>query len=1244
VIDGDTKPGAVPGSSPGADDALADDALADDAARRRIATDLGTTLFVAAGAGSGKTTQLVERVVALVLAGTPMEAIAAITFTDKAADELRQRVRAALQQRAGGTGGTVATATLADRGDALPDGGDEAERCRRGVEQLDQAALCTLHAFAQRILTAYPVEAGLPPAVAVLDEIASDIDFEERFQAFYAELISRPDLERTLTLALELGITPEQLRAVAERFDDNWDLVRVAERPIPEPPPLDLTPVLVAGRELLAACRLVGPGDNLAAYVQGWLPPWLEQLEAAIDRGTDDIDLMDLVLHGAAPNPRSWGGNAWDRTSFGSAKRARDALKGLCDPKIEGSALAPVVDALVEPILARLGDELAHFTLRQAEARRRAGRLSFHDLLVLCRAVVRDRAHGPRIRRELAQRYQALLLDEYQDTDPLQLDIVRAIAVPPETGDDGPPRPGHLFFVGDPKQSLYRFRRADIDLFLRTPGLVLAEPVSLTSNFRSTPPIIDWINHVFAQLITPATADDGSQAQPPFEALSPLPASRLAGPAVTVLGAQAHPHKTPVGAQREAEAVDVAALIDRIVAEGWEVRPAGGGPPVPARRRDIAILIPARTVLGQLEAALRAAGIPYRLDTGSLVYAADEVRTLLLALRVIDDPTDDLAVVSVLRSPLYGCSDVDLYRWRRQRGGTWSALAPRPDRLDGDDPVWDALADLRERIEARPWRTPSEQLDSLVRDRRVLETALAGPSPLDAWHRVRFVVEQARAWSDAGGRFLRDYLDWTKRQTGLTGRVAEAVLDDEDGTASSEGDRDGRRLADAEDAVRVLTVHGAKGLEFPITIVCGFNSPGGNRQRGVQVAFGADGQTLRLRSGLEQQGFDATKAIDEQMDQHERIRLLYVACTRARDHLAVSVHRVEPSAKTERRRYTGAQLLAPCVVPSDQQELPSGRQLLLPAVTGGPAHPDTVAEAAPPPPAVRDLAAWRAARHELIATARLPRSVSATRLAAEALGPELADTSAMATGLLVDEDDDRFEELAGAPAPDDAEPGLAKRPVDLDLPAWRRGRYGTAIGRAVHGVLQVVDLASGEGLDALARAQAAAEGIDDEWERIARLARSALGAPCVAEAAGGEHWREVYVGVPFGDTVLEGYIDLLYRRPDGLVVVDHKTDRIDTTDGPGPLPAAKLAAYRRQLAAYAVAVERATAEPVVAALLVLCSPPGGQQVAIADLRAAMDEVTALLEPPPERSASGPAPELPDRLFDPDTYVVPDPPV
>ena len=207
------------------------------------------------------------------------------------------------------------------------------------------------------------------------------------------------------------------------------------------------------------------------------------------------------------------------------------------------------------------------------------------------------------------------------------------------------------------------------------------------------------------------------------------------------------------------------------------------GPTASGPALDIAILIPARTALGQLEAALRASGIAYRLDTGSLVYAADEIRALLMALRVVDDPTDELAMVSVLRTPLYGCSDVDLYRWRVQRGGRWNpgaaARAPR-----GRRHRLGRHGRPRAAHRGRAWLTPSQQLDSLVRDRRVLEAALAGPSPLDAWHRVRFVLEQARAWTEAGGRFLRDYLEWTRRQTGLTGRVAESVL--EDGEAAEE--------------------------------------------------------------------------------------------------------------------------------------------------------------------------------------------------------------------------------------------------------------------------------------------------------------------------------------------------------------------------------------------------------------------------------------------------------------------------
>ena len=322
--------------------------------------------------------------------------------------------------------------------------------------------------------------------------------------------------------------------------------------------------------------------------------------------------------------------------------------------------------------------------------------------------------------------------------------------------------------------------------------------------------------------------------------------------------------------------------------------------------------------------------------------------------------------------------------------------------------------------------------------------------------------------------------------------------------------------------------------------------------RGVQVAFGPDGDPiLRLRQGLQQQGFDDSRAIDEQMDEHERIRLLYVACTRARDHLVVSLHRVDDS------RRTGAHLLAGCVTAPEDLAALAGIQAET-EVGATPPQPRHTAPAAPVPvPQVADLAAWRRSRAALVAAARVPGSVAATSLAARARAGERGRRPLRGGrrgpsrgGRRVAEGPDATPTTGATPtteatdAVEDAEPGLAKRAVDLDLPAWRKGRYGTAIGRAVHAVLQVVDLATGEGLAALARAQATAEGIEGEHERIAALARSALDAPCVIEAAGSRHWREVYVGVPIGDTVLEGYVDLLYRRAG-------RPRRRGPQDGPG---------------------------------------------------------------------------------------------
>ena len=324
--------------------------------------------------------------------------------------------------------------------------------------------------------------------------------------------------------------------------------------------------------------------------------------------------------------------------------------------------------------LRPLALELRDFTIGSAEERRVDGRLDFHDLLVLARRLLRG-PDGPAVRRRLGDRYRRLLLDEFQDTDPIQIDLAVLIASDsPDAADrpwhDVPVAPGRLFVVGDPKQSIYRFRRADIGLFLRARD-TLGEVLALTTNFRTTRPVIEWVNHVFGRLIE---AEEGSQ--PAYQALDPAPGSDAPpdGAPVVVLGRDKHDDGPKAEVLREREADDVADAV--LTACTWQVREPGGYGAPRWRRAglgDITILLPARTSLPALERALEDRDIPYRAEASSLVYATQEVRDLLLAARALADPTDELALAATLRSPLFGCGDDDLFTYGVVHGG---ALAP----------------------------------------------------------------------------------------------------------------------------------------------------------------------------------------------------------------------------------------------------------------------------------------------------------------------------------------------------------------------------------------------------------------------------------------------------------------------------------------------------------------------------------------------------------------------------------------
>ncbi len=414
---------------------------------------------------------------------------------------------------------------------------------------------------------------------------------------------------------------------------------------------------------------------------------------------------------------------------------------------------------------------------------------------------------------------------------------------------------------------------------------------------------------------------------------------------------------------------------------------------------------------------------------------------------------------------------------------------------------------LRRTYYASRWLTPSEVLAKIVADRRMLEVAATGPRARDAWRRVRFVVDQARAWSEVEHGGLRSYLAWAAHQGEEASRVAEAVLPETDA-----------------DAVRVMTIHAAKGLEFPIVILSGMTAAP-NRQRGVQVLWPPDGgYAVKLKSSVQTEDFDLVQPVDEQMDDYERRRLLYVAATRARDHLVVSLHR-----SGNRRHSSNAELFAS----ADAATAANPTLFTGPEATRA---SDATSKADPVRPPV-NRAEWEARVTEARKASRKRSAQSASGL--EGTGPDVA--------------------LQGA------DPGAAKAPRDVELPPWSKGRYGTAIGRAVHGVLQVVDLSTGAGLDAAVSAQCLAEGVVEYAGVVTALVRSALSSEVVQRAAAREHWRESYVGTLQPDgTVLEGFVDLIYREDDGtLIIVDYKTDAI-----PAAALDSRIAHYAPQLHTY----------------------------------------------------------------------------
>lgn len=826
--------------------------LPDARARERIAGDLDTNLLVEAGAGSGKTTALVGRMAALVASGgATVDEIAAVTFTRKAAGELRERFQARLE---------------ADIAAADPDS-ETLTRLRAGLDEIDRAFIGTIHAFCARLLRERPLEVGLDPAFEEIP-VEERLSFRRRWWDAYLERRTR-EADPALGELAAAGLRAAQLFGLFDRLVENPDVHFPADESV-APSAAEVTAVRAEldaltslGMELMPDRQPTKGWDStqkklrtlsFTREVTGWKEP------------ADFFEALEILGKPGSRN-HSITYNRW---------KDKDLTKDFED-RLNPFSVGP--DAPANRVLHRwyahrygLALDLCRRAADEfAEYRRRAGRLDFQDLLLLTARLLRTR---PDTRADLGLRYRRLLVDEFQDTDPLQAEIMLLLASDPwdgAEGDEAPPpdwrtarpRPGALFVVGDPKQSIYRFRRADILLYERVKERFedFGDVVELTANFRSRPPIGDLVNELFDAPDFFPPAATAHQAR--FEPLNTRPTERETD-TEGVFWYGVEPDRTSRGGVTRDDAERLATWIaDRV----------RGGARTPG---DFMILTRTTHYLSAYARALEARGVPIQV-TGAGVGVEEELTELLALLECMIDPGNPVKVVAVLVGLFFGL-DLDRLTDHRLDGGSLDAMRPGDA---GDPEVLEAVRTLHGwwRLSTR---TPADVfVGRMVADLGLLPYAAAGDLGSLRAGALVFAMDAVRAATLAGDASLPGALDALRGALDL--REAEAPLEPA-----------------RPDVVRLMNLHQAKGLEAPVVILADpsrLNEPTPD----IHVARNDDGSAVGYLCVFERtEGFARNrllarplaweeKAAEEALfSAAESVRLLYVAATRARDELVVA--------------------------------------------------------------------------------------------------------------------------------------------------------------------------------------------------------------------------------------------------------------------------------------------------------------------------------------------------------------------
>lgn len=1080
--------------------------LQDVEARRRAATDLDTTFLVEAGAGTGKTTILVQRLLSIVRSGRgELDRLAAITFTEKAATELRTRLHFEIE--------SALTSRLSEQ---------ERQYLRDARRQFDRAQLSTVHAFCANLLRERPIEARVDPNFSVLDAFEASVLRHEVWREWVAEEMERSP--EVLKQALRMGISLEHLEALRDFLLEHRDS-------------LEFLPALVEDRleefsqtfsdtvRRLKACAQACTEPTDRAYLQ------ITTLAGLLDDERDRAAWERLLLSDVPLSIKAGAKANWQPTK--ALDEARRLFGALADLRTQTRS------AWMHNLTVSLVLWLNGYFQAYEQKKRERGFLDFVDLLLLTRNLLK---HDVNVRRYFQRRFRFLLVDEFQDTDPLQVEIIFFLAERESRAAEwtgAQLQPGKLFLVGDPQQSIYRFRRADLQVYTEAREAISrqGELLSLTANFRTRTAAISWINETFTREFASVGGD-----RPAYRPLQETRTEKT-GREVIILPAPLAIEKPSREERRQAEARAVAAFLIRAVGEvGQEI---WGDQLI--HYRDVAILCRTHQTLETYEDALREEGVPHRVIGGRRYAQRQEIEELRALLRAIESPSDTAALVATLRSSLFGFSDEELATFVSE-GGRIDYTIP-PSLLSAKslaDRFASAFALLRD-LHARGTRVNAAVLlTELYAQTHILPLSalyaqgnLRVANLLKLIDTARFLADQGRSTLTALNRFL-EFQD----------------------AATFEGDA--AFLEEYESAVRLLTIHQAKGLEFPVVILAdaAYNQrrasrPGVIERLGGQLELQIGTQNLNCTT----LGWRKVEAHEQERDAAEERRLWYVAATRVRDHLVIPVPcTAERKAKKAEHwavpdelwsRLSSFQAADSYDQETDSEksgvfvyQLPENisRQSVLLAT------PLTLlSHIEPREDSFRDYHAWESARHATLTAGRRAEAITTV--------------TALSTA--------------------DKPPGLA---MDGQTMRQRQDRLASLrFGRAVHAALRSAHVS---GMALPETFPLSAIWNPEEREEISRLVMATLASPIMLRARDAEaRFAETPFSLHLSGRLLEGVVDFAFIENGAWVIVDFKTDRVTATE-----VGARAASYRSQLYLYALALERLTRRPIAELALYFVRP------------------------------------------------------